>query len=391
VTSPTPTKLPKPTRKPLPPETRRLIAFVAGGVAVLAIGVFVAIKLVSGGDSNTPAAHSGGGPLPSISSTSPSVTPSATPPALKTLPAAAAPLSASELVIPVLQGDSQSLFVADATNPSVSRNLSQVAGAAPGDSDGGAALSPDRKTMIFSRSTGSAKPALWVAGVDGSGAHPLFTTTPRQCADGISSPAWNRKITTQLVVSCKAGKSAGLYLLDTDGKVLRTLFTTSGEGAGVSDAALSPDGTQVVFQAQRIPGTGIFTVPVDGTRQLRQLTSGADADSTWAPDGTQVAFRRVLAPQSWAIFLVDTTGKSPLCGRALQTNAAGGGKLCQVTDGSTLDQDPAWAPDGRQLAYRHGPLDAARIYVVKPYEVSTPRPIWSNNPGNQKAATWVTR
>jgi actin-like ATPase involved in cell morphogenesis len=392
VTSPAPGKLPKPARKPLSPQIRRRIAFAAGGVAVLAIGVLVAIQLLSG--SHRPTAESGssassGGTTSHASGGPRSASPPV--PALKALPVAATPLSASELVIPVLQGGSQNLFVADATDPSVSRNLSQVAGAAPGDSDGGAALSPDRKTMIFSRSTGSAKPTLWVAGVDGSGAHPLFATTPQQCADGISSPAWNRKITTQLVVSCKAGKSAGLYLLDTNGKVLRTLFTTSGEGAGVSDAALSPDGTKVVFQAQRIPGTGIFTVPVDGSRKVSQLTSGADADSTWAPDGTQVAFRRVLAPQSWAIFLVDTTGKSPLCARALQTNTAGGGKLCQVTDGSTLDQDPAWAPDGRQLAYRHGPLDAARIYVVKPYEVSTPRPVWSSNPGNQKAATWLTR
>ncbi|TDU87693.1 WD40 repeat protein [Kribbella voronezhensis] len=392
--------LPKPTRTPISSETRRRIAIAAGGVALLAVGVFVAIQLTSG-DSNNQATQNPPATTPTsvVTSAPTSVTPSVTAPTLKALPLAGIPVSESELVIPLQNGDGQSLYLADAGNPGKSVKLSRFAGNAAAGVDSGPVLSPDRKSMIFTRSTPPAKPALWVSGADGSGARPLFTKVPAQCADGITRPAWNTKVPTQLVVACLAGKTSGLYLVDTDGKVLKQLFTASGQGVGVSDPAISPDGNRVAFQAQRVRpvpgspvGTGVFTVPLDGTQKARQVTTGADADPAWSPvlPGV-IAYRHFLAEGSWAIFLTNVDGSPVACNRALISNPIGGGKLCQFTDGSTLDQDPTWSPHGDQLAFRRGPVTSARIYVASLDGRQAPHPIWTTDVGNQSASSWTAR
>jgi Tol biopolymer transport system component len=387
-----PSRLPKPSRDPLSSQTKRLIAMAAGGVAALAVIVVVAIQLLSG-SSDKP--NSTGGPSggPASTSAPSSATPSKTVPTRKALPVAPTPLTASELVIPVENGAGRRLYLADVTKPGQRRPLSNLASgnAASGD-DSGPVVSPDRRSMIFSRSTPAAKSSLWVAGVDGGGARPLFAKTPAQCADSIARPAWIKTNPSQLVTVCTAGKTTGVYLLDTDGKVLRTVFTLAvAPGRVISDPAVSPDGTRVAFQAQQIPGTGIYTVPLTGGTP-RQLTTGADADPAWSPtEPGRIAYRHYLTGDSWAIFLTDVAGTTPICPRETVANPLGGGRLCQFTDGSTLDQDPTWSPNGKELAFRRGPLDSARIYVAPVDVDGEPRPVWSADPGNQHASSWTGR
>jgi molecular chaperone DnaK len=303
------------------------------------------------------------------------------------LPVAPVPLSSSELMIPLATGaGGDDLYVADVTNPAKRTRVTNLPGHETAPS-----LSPDRRSVIYGHSDPGKKGTLWVSGVDGSGARPLFQKTPAQCVDGITRPGWNSKDPTQLVAACVAGKTVGLYLLTTDGRVLRTLFSATGEGKGVSDPAISPDGRLVVYQAQRVPGTGTYVVALDGTGEPRQVTSGSDADPTWSPvqPGT-IAFRRALGSRTVAIFTTNLAGANIPCSGQSRANELGGGRLCQLTDGSKFDQDPSWSPAGDQLAFKRGG-NSTTIQVMSVDGKSPPRPIWSNNPGHQNAFAWTTR
>ena len=109
----------------------------------------------------------------------------------------------------------------------------------------------------------------------------------------------------------------------------------------VSNAAISPDGSQIVFSrgwVDKLKDQGrsnIWVVDTAGTR-LRELTRGSWRDSApvWSPDGSRIAF------------LSDRDGTTQIHVLFVAT-----GELSQLTH---IDKTPAsltWSPDGRQLAF----------------------------------------
>ena len=109
----------------------------------------------------------------------------------------------------------------------------------------------------------------------------------------------------------------------------------------VSNAAISPDGSQIVFSrgwVDKLKDQGrsnIWVVDTAGTR-LRELTRGSWRDSApvWSPDGSRIAF------------LSDRDGTTQIHALFVAT-----GELSQLTH---IDKTPAsltWSPDGRQLAF----------------------------------------
>ncbi|HEY0472483.1 MAG TPA: Hsp70 family protein [Kribbella sp.] len=394
-------RLPRPARTPLSSQTRRRLALGAGGVLVAAVATVIAVQLASGDSSGNNATGpqqpsvSTGGPstpaasTPAASTPAASTTSSTTPPAsngLRALPVGPVPLKPSELMIPLANASGEDdLYIADSADPAKRTQITKLPGieTAP-------ALSPDRRSVVYGHSEPGKKMTLWVSGVDGTGARPLFQKTPAQCADSITRPGWDSKDPTRIVSACVAGKTIGLYLLDTDGHVLRTLFATSGQGKGVSDPAVSPDGRQAAYQAQRVPGTGTFVVALDGRSNPRQVTSGADADPVWSPVTPGViAFRRALGGGTAAIFTLNINGAVPCAGRP-RANELGGGRLCQVTGGTSFEQDPIWSPAGDQIAFKSGGASTT-IQLMSLDGKFAQRAIWSDNPGHQNASAWTTR
>jgi dipeptidyl aminopeptidase/acylaminoacyl peptidase len=109
----------------------------------------------------------------------------------------------------------------------------------------------------------------------------------------------------------------------------------------VSNAAISPDGSQIVFSRGWVDKlkdqarSNIWIVDTAGTR-LRELTRGSWRDSApvWSPDGSRIAF------------LSDRDGTTQIHVLFVAT-----GELSQLTH---IDKTPAsltWSPDGRQLAF----------------------------------------
>ena len=380
--------LPKPTRKPLPPQTRRLLAFAAGGVAVLAIGVFAAIQLLSGDGSGTSDRPATGGTVPVTKPTSPSATPSTSVPTLTALPAAAVPLSASELVIPLTISTDEDLYVADANNPATKTRITSLKG-----NDSVPSISPDRRSVVFRHSTEGQKDSLWIVGTDGSKPRPLFAQRPAPCADSIGRPAWNSKVPSQLVVPCRAGKTTGLYLVDTDGRLLHKIFSKTGEGFIVSDPAVSPDGARVIFEYHEGKQNAMMLTTLDGKGQPRKVTSANDSDPAWSPvTPGLLAFRRAETNGGLALYtaFVDGVG-APCAGGQARPVEVDGVTLCRLTDGSKGDQDPTWAPEGDRFAFKRGRNPSTTIQVMSLDGKLQPKPIWTANPGTQNAPAWTTR
>lgn len=112
------------------------------------------------------------------------------------------------------------------------------------------------------------------------------------------------------------------------------------------DMAWSPDGHQLAFVNWKDWGLGrdIYLINVDGTG-LRQLTHhpAHDLQPAWGPNGRQIAFHSRRNTERGGIFVMDADGNN------VRELTAGG------------ESYPSWSPDGKQLAFQ-GDL-AGKVWV----------------------------
>lgn len=98
-----------------------------------------------------------------------------------------------------------------------------------------------------------------------------------------------------------------LYLFDIDSKKLDTL--TKGVYAE-SDAAFSPDGSQIAFTSNRSEdpdkndNTDIYVIEAKPGAQAKKLTSweGADNNPVWSPDGKWIAYLQSSSNQAFTMY-----------------------------------------------------------------------------------------
>jgi TolB protein len=212
--------------------------------------------------------------------------------------------------------------------------------------------------------------------------------------------------------------------------------TTRLRGLGIdSNAAFSPDGTQVAFLSRLPNATSaqgaarLYVAPLEGDEPARDIAGSLpvwnwddpDVPPAWSPDGTQIAYtafdlesNRIVI----AITRVDGSGATTIVpdddpleythpqwspdGRWLTFQAFTRGMIGHGTrlvlarsDGSdrrVLAESPtrsfsfsnvAWAPDGSQLAYHidRGPTDEE--YVVVRYDLKRDMETAVNPPGTR--------
>ncbi len=156
--------------------------------------------------------------------------------------------------------------------------------------------------------------------------------------------------------------------------------------------AFSPNGEKIAFMTNRDGNMEIYTVNVDGSG-LRRITNhqSNDTSPTWSPAGNQIAFTsdRTGSPQ---IYIVDADGLgqprritteswadratwSPIFNEIAYAGRTGpgfdikivdiaSGAIRVITDGIGSNESPAWAPNGRHLAFASTRQGHSHIFTV---------------------------
>jgi Tol biopolymer transport system component len=153
--------------------------------------------------------------------------------------------------------------------------------------------------------------------------------------------SWSQVDPNVLVIACQLGKTnrQRLRVIDIKGNLIRDL--PAGKLRIGDDVTISPNGRLVLYWASttaRGDGGALYTVRIDGTGGARRITTGAngsDGDPAWSPDGRQIAFRRLPNKGSADsdVFVMD----------------ANGSRQRKVSDFGADDMKPVWSPDGKFL------------------------------------------
>jgi eukaryotic-like serine/threonine-protein kinase len=181
--------------------------------------------------------------------------------------------------------------------------------------------SPDGKQIAFT-SNREGQEAIFVMNADGSGVRRIHNGLP--VSNGASWQSDGR---------IRFGDGLYTYTMKPDGSEVVRLN---------SSGALSPDGRQILFVKEVIPGDGesveLFVANADG-RNPRRLTHNKryDANPRWSPDGRMIVY--TCSPDGpWP--------KGSIC----IINSDGSG-LARLTDQSLQSQIPLWSPDGTRIAF----------------------------------------
>jgi Tol biopolymer transport system component len=213
---------------------------------------------------------------------------------------------------------------------------------------------------------------VWIAGTDGSGAHELFP-------DGVgdqSGVAWSPD-GAHLIYS----ESGTLHLTDASGSAPQVVDTGCTTTCSDTNAAFSPDGTQLVF----LRGWTIATLDLASGR-VAELTSTAPDHNErprWSPDGKQVVFsRQDKFGNGSAVFIVDADGRN----------------LRRLSPASLPARLPDWSPDGSRIVFTSLVIKYVEVAGTNTQQMSqdlyTVRPDWTDlrrltTDGNSIGATWT--
>ena len=196
----------------------------------------------------------------------------------------------------------------------------------------------------------------------------------------------------------RAWLAAEIYLMDGDGSNPRRVTENT-----YSDGfpALSPDGTRIVFESNRLRAEGepfntsdLFVMNADGTGQM-PLVRGSSA--TWSPDGRKIAFHASASGTGQPISFLPGAAATDsdifvinvddfLKNRTPRKNI--------TNNPAAIDDDPDWSPNGQKIVFTsHAVTDnndnhvTAEIYMIDADGTGKPTRL-TNNTEEERAPSW---
>ena len=166
-------------------------------------------------------------------------------------------------------------------------------------------------------------------------------------------PAWSPDGTRIAFVSYRDGEGE-VYVMNADGTGLTNL---SNDPAGDHAPVWSPDGSRIAFVSRRDGNAEIYVVDADGTGATNLTNNPVwDYGPTWSPDGSHIAF------------VSDRDYEPPLMPdghpHEIYVMKADGSGQTRLTIRAVMSEDPAWSPDGPQIAFVARMFGESKIYVM---------------------------
>ena len=130
-----------------------------------------------------------------------------------------------------------------------------------------------------------------------------------------------------------------------------TCGAASAPATGSPLAAGSPQaGSRIAFTSFRNGSFDLYVMNADGSKQRRLATTAWGGSPAWAPDGRRIAFVGGRGLCILDFHFVSGRGVDISDVDISVANADGSG-LRRVTDGPGVDCAPAWSPDGGKIAF----------------------------------------
>jgi TolB protein len=155
--------------------------------------------------------------------------------------------------------------------------------------------SPDGQRLAYFVAAGQRW--IYLVNADGSGNQQL---TPGM------RPYWSLQGGFIAYDTCENNK-CGIFRINPGGGGKRQLTNDGGGGA-----AVSPDGTKIVYWSQADGDFEVYRVNADGSGQ-KQLTKnkGNDALPAWSPDGRHIYYLSDQNGTAWAVMVMNADGSNP--------------------------------------------------------------------------------
>ena len=158
-------------------------------------------------------------------------------------------------------------------------------------------------------------------------------------------PAWSPDGTRIAFASTRDGNSE-IYVANRDGSNVRRL--TNNPAIDITPT-WSPNGNEIAFTSDRSGSPQIYMVAADGLGSVQRLTNESYCDRpTWSPPPfNEIAFAVRTGP-GFDIKIIDVNNR--------QTR--------QLTFGEGTNESPAFAPNGRHLAFTSTRAGKSQIFVI---------------------------